>query len=124
MASARGDVAQNDRNDFGVGAVIAYDEAALGVVSQMPEQDVKACELNKAEEVLNVVLPSRGDTAEVMHPGEEPFHFPPPTVTTQLPSILQSHMDNQKVLQSLLISPQTAPTRRGNRSLLSYSPWR
>jgi hypothetical protein len=30
----------------------------------MPEQDVKASELNKAEEVLNVVLPSGDKAAE------------------------------------------------------------
>ena len=43
---------------------IAYDEA-VGVVSQMPKQDVKAGESNKAEKVLNVALPSRDETAEV-----------------------------------------------------------
>jgi len=34
----------------------------------MPEQDVKAGELNKAEEVLGVVLPSGDKAAEVVHP--------------------------------------------------------
>jgi hypothetical protein len=46
----------------------------------MPEQDVKAGELNKAEEVLDGVLPSGDEAAEVMHPGEEPFHSPAPTI--------------------------------------------
>ncbi len=46
----------------------------------MPEQDVKAGELNKAEEVLDVVLPSGDEAAEVVHPSEEPFHFPAPTI--------------------------------------------
>jgi hypothetical protein len=45
----------------------------------MPEQDVKAGELNKAEEVLDVVLPS-GDKAAEVHPSEEPFHSPAPTI--------------------------------------------
>jgi len=39
----------------------------------MPEQDVKAGELNKAEEVLDVVLPSGDKAAEVVHPSEEPL---------------------------------------------------
>ena len=34
----------------------------------MPEQDVKAGELNKAEEVLDVVFPSGDEAAEVVHP--------------------------------------------------------
>jgi hypothetical protein len=46
----------------------------------MPEQDVKAGELNKAKEVFDVVLPSGDEAAEVVHPSEEPFHFPPPTI--------------------------------------------
>lgn len=54
----------------------------------MPEQEVKAGELNKAEEVLDVVLPSGDEAAEVVHPGEEPFYFPAPTVAAQLASIL------------------------------------
>lgn len=48
----------------------------------MPEQEVKASELNKTEEVLDVVLPSGDEAAEVVHPGEEPFHFPTPTIAT------------------------------------------
>ncbi len=46
----------------------------------MPEQVVKAGELNKAKEVLNVVLPSGDEAAEGVHPSEEPFHFPLPTI--------------------------------------------
>ena len=46
----------------------------------MPEQDVKAGELNKAKEVVDVVLPSGDEAAEVVHPSEEPFPFPPPTI--------------------------------------------
>jgi hypothetical protein len=46
----------------------------------MPEQDVKAGELNKAEEVVDVVLPPGDEAAEVVHPSEEPFHFPPSTI--------------------------------------------
>ena len=46
----------------------------------MPEQDVKAGELNKAEEVLDVIFPSGDEAAEVVHPNEEPFHSPAPTI--------------------------------------------
>jgi len=37
----------------------------------MPEQDVNAGELNKAREVLDLVLPSGDGAAEVVHPCEE-----------------------------------------------------
>ena len=56
----------------------------------MSEQEVKAGELNKAEEVLDVVLPASDEAAEVVHPGEEPFHLPAPTVAAQHSSILSS----------------------------------
>ena len=46
----------------------------------MPEQKVKTGELNKAEEVLDVVLPSGDEAAEVVYPDEEPFHFPTATI--------------------------------------------
>jgi hypothetical protein len=41
----------------------------------MPEQDVKAGELNKAKEVFDVVPPSGEEAAEVVHPSEEPLGF-------------------------------------------------
>jgi len=47
-----------------------------------------ARELYKAEEVLDVVLPSRNEAAEVVHPGKEPFYFPASAIATQLASIL------------------------------------
>jgi len=46
----------------------------------MPEQDVKAGELNTAKEVFDVVLPSGDEAPEVVHPSEDPFHFPPSTI--------------------------------------------
>jgi hypothetical protein len=54
----------------------------------MPEQEVETGELNKAEEVLDVILPAGDEAAEVVYPGEEPFHFPATTIATELPSIL------------------------------------
>jgi hypothetical protein len=42
----------------------------------------------KAKEVLDVVLPSRNEAAEVVHPCKERFHFPASAVAAQLPSVL------------------------------------
>lgn len=44
--------------------------------------------MDEAEEVFDVVLPSSDESAEVVHPGEQPFHFPSPAVAPQLTSIL------------------------------------
>jgi hypothetical protein len=49
---------------------------------------MEAGELYKAKEVLDVVLPAGDEAAEVVHPGKEPLHFPPPTITAKLSSIL------------------------------------
>ena len=45
--------------------------------------------MDKAEEVFDVVLPSGDEAAEVVHPGEEPFHSPAPFVASQLSPILR-----------------------------------
>ena len=55
----------------------------------MPEQEVKAGELDKPEKVLDVVFPARDQAAEVVHPGEEPFNFPAPAIAAQLSSVLR-----------------------------------
>ena len=39
----------------------------------MPEQEVKAGEMDEAEHLFDVVLPARDQAAEVVHPGEEAF---------------------------------------------------
>lgn len=49
---------------------------------------MKRGELNKAEEVLDVILPSGDEAAEVVHPGKEPFHFPATAIMMGLSSIL------------------------------------
>src|ERR1022692_21312 len=51
----------------------------------MSEKAGKLCE---AEEVFDLVFPSRDESAEVVHPGEEAFHFPTSAVAPQLPSVL------------------------------------
>jgi hypothetical protein len=54
----------------------------------MPEQHVQAGEVDEAEEILDVVLPSGDEAAEAVHPGKEPLHFPAPAVAAQLAAIL------------------------------------
>jgi len=48
---------------------------------------VKAGELNKAEKVLDAVLPSGDEAAEVVHSSEEPLHSSAPTIAA-LASVL------------------------------------
>src|SRR6185503_13570018 len=55
----------------------------------MFEHHVKACEMNEAEEVLDVVFPLGHEAAEVLHPREEPFHFPSSAISPELASILR-----------------------------------
>ena len=54
----------------------------------MSEQYDKASELREAEEVFDIIFPSCDESAEVVHPCEEPFHFPASAVTAQLPAVL------------------------------------
>jgi hypothetical protein len=51
---------------------------------------MEAGEVDKAEEVFDVVFPSGDEASEVMHPGEQSFHFPASAVAAQLASILSS----------------------------------
>ena len=55
----------------------------------MSEQHVQTGELHKAEKVLDVVFPTRDESAEAVHPSEEPLHSPATAVTTQFASILR-----------------------------------
>ena len=45
--------------------------------------------MDEAEEVLDVIFPSGNESAEVVHPGEEPLHFPSSLVAPQLASVLR-----------------------------------
>jgi hypothetical protein len=51
---------------------------------------MEAGEVDEAEEVFDVVFPTGDEASEVMHPGEQPFHFPASAVAAQLASILGS----------------------------------
>src|SRR5450755_3071008 len=55
----------------------------------MPEQHLQAGEVDEAEEVLDVIFPSGDESAEVVHPGEKPLHFPSSLVAAQRASILR-----------------------------------
>jgi hypothetical protein len=44
--------------------------------------------MHEAEEVFDVIFPSGDESAEVLHPCEEPFHFPSPAISPQLAPIL------------------------------------
>ena len=44
--------------------------------------------MDEAEEVFDVVFPSRNQSAVVLHPGEKPFHFPSSSIAAQRASIL------------------------------------
>ena len=48
-----------------------------------------ASELDEAEEVFDVELPTRDEPAEVVHPGEEAFYLPAFLVTAKLATILR-----------------------------------
>jgi hypothetical protein len=62
----------------------------------MFEHHVKACEMNEAEEVFDVVFPSVNESAEVLHPCEEPFHFQSPANRRSLrPAIWHSRDDTE-----------------------------
>jgi hypothetical protein len=54
----------------------------------MFKHHVKACEMNKTEEVFDVVFPSGDESAEVVHPCEQPLHFSSSSIAPQLASIL------------------------------------
>ena len=77
----------------------------------MFEHHVDAGELDEAEEVLDVELPSCDESSEVVHPGEEPFDLPALLVTAELPLILRfasiaavrgDHLDAIFVLEALV----------------------
>src|ERR1035437_1806219 len=55
----------------------------------MSEEHVEAGEVDEAEEVLDVVFPSGDESAEVVHPGEEPLHLPSSLVASQWASVLR-----------------------------------
>ena len=56
----------------------------------MPQEDQRASELDHAEEVCGVSLPAACEAAEVLQPGEQPFNFPAPQISSQRSAVLGS----------------------------------
>lgn len=54
----------------------------------MPQQDDSGRQVDHAEEVIGMTLPSRDDAAEVMKPDEQPLDLPAPTFVAKRPVIL------------------------------------
>src|SRR6266487_6646826 len=59
---------------------------SLEPISKSPEEDNKAGELDKAEEVLGVVLPADEDATLPLYPSEETLDEPPSHITAQAPT--------------------------------------
>jgi hypothetical protein len=55
----------------------------------MAEQQFEAGEVDKAEEVLDVVLPAGNESSEVVHPCKQPFYLSAIAIAAQLASILR-----------------------------------
>jgi hypothetical protein len=54
----------------------------------MPEEHQEARQLYEAEEVVDVVLPSRDQTAVVLHPSEDPLDLPSASIAAQWSAVL------------------------------------
>src|SRR4030095_8503329 len=64
----------------------------LEPISKSPEQDNEAGELNKAQEVLGVVLPADEDSALPLDPGEEALNEPAAHIAGETASILRRQL--------------------------------
>ena len=49
---------------------------------------METSKMHEAEEVLDVVFPSHDQTAKLVHPRKQPFHFPASAVPTQRAAVL------------------------------------
>src|SRR6266498_6132370 len=67
-------------------------DLSLEPISKSPEEDNKAGELDKAEEVLGVVLPADEDATLPLYPSEETLDEPPSHITAQAPPILSGRL--------------------------------
>ena len=61
----------------------------LEPISKSPEEDDEASELDEAEEVLRVILPSDEDPALPLNPGEEALDEPASSVSAEAATILR-----------------------------------
>src|SRR5579862_1293161 len=63
-------------------------ERTLEPISKLPEEDEQASELDEAEEVLRVELPSDQEAAAPLNPGEEAFDQPAPSISAEPATVL------------------------------------
>jgi hypothetical protein len=54
----------------------------------MPKEHEEAGQLDEAEEVFDVIFPSRDQSAVVLHSGEDPLDLPSASIATQWSSVL------------------------------------
>ena len=62
----------------------------LEAISQMPQENYEAAELEHAEEIGFVIFPAADQSAEIVEPGKEALDFPAPTVATQFAAVLSA----------------------------------
>lgn len=72
----------------------------LEPISKLPEEYDEASELDEAEEVLWVVLPSDQDAPLPLNPGEETFNEPPPCISAEPPTVLGWRSDAVGTMRS------------------------
>ena len=56
--------------------------------SEPSQEDGDAAEVKEGQEVLRLVLPSDGETTELLQPGKKPFHLPSTFVAPQPATVL------------------------------------
>ena len=55
----------------------------------MSDEQEQACEVDEAEEVLDVDFPSSDKSAVILHPGKEALDFPSASIAAQRTAILR-----------------------------------
>jgi len=66
----------NGDGTFRLSTLFRGPDMCLEPISKSPEEDNEAGELNKAQEILGIVLPSDEDSALPLDPGEEALNEP------------------------------------------------
>lgn len=63
-------------------SMICVGRSSVEVISELPQEDEDAAEVEESEEVLHLHLVAGDETAEVLEPGKESLHLPASTVAT------------------------------------------
>ena len=92
----------------------------------MPKQDLRAGELEKAQEIADVIFPAGDPSARVVEPGEEAFNLPAARVPAQRPAVLsaaaprairRNHLDAVSIVRITWVFPDiTSLISRWGRS--------